>query len=108
MLVEDATAKGAKIVTGGRIPPGCDIGWFYEPTILTGATHEMAIMREECFGPVASICRVAVRISSRLFDATVVAPRTPRHSMRGTPRKKRGETCSLKWAVGSGQWAVFV
>ena len=58
-LVDDARARGAQVVTGGRIPPAHPRGWFYEPTILTGVTHAMAIMREECFGPVASICRVA-------------------------------------------------
>lgn len=58
-LVDDAVARGAKIVTGGRIPPDHPIGWFYEPTILTDVTPDMAIMREECFGPVAGICRVA-------------------------------------------------
>lgn len=57
-LVQNALAQGATAVTGGRIPPQFPHGWFYEPTILTGATHDMAIMREECFGPVASICRV--------------------------------------------------
>ncbi|MES2050091.1 MAG: aldehyde dehydrogenase family protein, partial [Pseudomonadota bacterium] len=58
-LVDDAVAQGAVVMTGGRIPPTQESGWFYEPTILTNVTHEMAIMREECFGPVASICRVA-------------------------------------------------
>ncbi|SHO64457.1 Acyl-CoA reductase [Pseudoxanthobacter soli DSM 19599] len=58
-LVDDAVAKGARVVTGGRIPPSQPTGWFYEPTILTGTTHDMAIMREECFGPVAAVCRVA-------------------------------------------------
>lgn len=58
-VVEDARAKGADIITGGRIPPHLSTGWFYEPTILTGCTPEMEIMREECFGPVAAVCRVA-------------------------------------------------
>jgi acyl-CoA reductase-like NAD-dependent aldehyde dehydrogenase len=57
-LVDDAIARGARAVTGGRIPPAHTTGWFYEPTILTGVTPDMAIMREECFGPVAAICRV--------------------------------------------------
>lgn len=57
-LVEDAKAKGATVVTGGRIPPAQATGWFYEPTILTGCTPEMALFHEECFGPVAAICRV--------------------------------------------------
>ncbi|MFP6847422.1 MAG: aldehyde dehydrogenase family protein [Pseudomonas sp.] len=58
-LVEDALAKGATLVCGGRIPPQQPTGWFYEPTILTGVNAEMAIFHEECFGPVAAICRVA-------------------------------------------------
>lgn len=57
-LVDDARAKGATVVTGGGIPADQPVGWFYEPTILTGCTHDMAIMREEVFGPVAAICRV--------------------------------------------------
>ena len=57
-LVDDAITHGAQAVTGGRVPPSRNVGWFYEPTILTGVTSEMAICREECFGPVAAICRV--------------------------------------------------
>jgi len=57
-LVDDAVARGAKVATGGRIPPQFPKGWFYEPTILTACSQDMAILREECFGPVAAICRV--------------------------------------------------
>ncbi|NMM43039.1 aldehyde dehydrogenase [Rhodospirillaceae bacterium KN72] len=58
-LVGDAVANGAKAVIGGRVPPDYNTGWFYEPTILTGVTPDMRIMREEVFGPVASICKVS-------------------------------------------------
>lgn len=57
-LVEEAVADGAKVHCGGRIPPAHNTGWFYEPTILTGVTPEMAIMQSEVFGPVAPICKV--------------------------------------------------
>ena len=57
-LVREAVEQGAEVVCGGRIPPEAPPGWFYEATILTGVTPDMAIMREECFGPVAAICRV--------------------------------------------------
>ena len=57
-LVEDAKAKGATVVCGGKVPDDRPVGWFYEPTILTGVTMDMAIMREECFGPVAPIMKV--------------------------------------------------
>jgi succinate-semialdehyde dehydrogenase/glutarate-semialdehyde dehydrogenase len=53
--VEDAVAKGAKIVAGGkRSALG---GSFFEPTVLSGTTPDMKIFREETFGPVAPIFR---------------------------------------------------
>src|SRR3569832_737404 len=51
--IADATAKGAKVVLGGHAKDGL----FYEPTVLTGATAEMALAREETFGPVAPLIR---------------------------------------------------
>jgi acyl-CoA reductase-like NAD-dependent aldehyde dehydrogenase len=57
-LVADAVAKGAEVVTGGRIPPDQSRGWFYEPTILTGCNEDMKLLQSECFGPVATIVRV--------------------------------------------------
>jgi succinate-semialdehyde dehydrogenase/glutarate-semialdehyde dehydrogenase len=56
--VEDARAKGATVLTGGRRRP--DLGeLFYEPTVLTGVTPEMDCYAEETFGPVVSIYPVA-------------------------------------------------
>jgi betaine-aldehyde dehydrogenase len=52
-----AIAGGARALTGGRRPEGFDRGYFYEPTALVGVTPEMALMREETFGPVAPIVR---------------------------------------------------
>ena len=55
--VTDAVAKGATVLAGGKPRP--DLGpHFFEPTILTGVTPDMAIVREECFGPVAAIIPV--------------------------------------------------
>jgi succinate-semialdehyde dehydrogenase / glutarate-semialdehyde dehydrogenase len=56
--VEDAVAKGATVLAGGRPRP--DLGpYCYEPTILTGVTEDMEVCREETFGPVLSIYQVA-------------------------------------------------
>jgi acyl-CoA reductase-like NAD-dependent aldehyde dehydrogenase len=56
-LVQDALIKGARAVVGGkRGGPG---GNFFEPTILVDVDHTMAIMREETFGPVITIMKVA-------------------------------------------------
>jgi len=57
-LVADAVAKGATVVCGGCIPAEHPVGWFYAPTILTECTPDMALMQEECFGPVVAITRV--------------------------------------------------
>jgi succinate-semialdehyde dehydrogenase/glutarate-semialdehyde dehydrogenase len=55
--VHDALAHGARVVTGGRVPPGADYesGWFYEPTLIADASSEMLVMQEETFGPVAAV-----------------------------------------------------
>jgi succinate-semialdehyde dehydrogenase/glutarate-semialdehyde dehydrogenase len=53
--IRDAKSKGAKVLVGGnRHALG---GRFFEPTILTDATPEMVVAREETFGPVAPIFR---------------------------------------------------
>jgi succinate-semialdehyde dehydrogenase/glutarate-semialdehyde dehydrogenase len=52
-LVEDATAKGAKVLTGGKAPDGA--GFFYPATVLTQVPDGADMLREEIFGPVASI-----------------------------------------------------
>lgn len=52
--VQDAVAKGARVLTGGRPRP--DLGpLFFEPTILTDVTPEMRVYHEETFGPVVSL-----------------------------------------------------
>jgi len=55
--VQDAVARGAKVLVGGARAEGP--GWFYPPTVLTGVDHTMRIMREETFGPVLPIMAVA-------------------------------------------------
>ncbi|UIN37688.1 NAD-dependent succinate-semialdehyde dehydrogenase [Methylobacterium oryzae] len=52
--VEDALSRGATALTGG-IPTGDD--QFVQPTVLTGASVDMVLAREETFGPVAPLFR---------------------------------------------------
>ena len=55
-LVEDAVESGASLHCGGPVPAPAGLsGAFYGPTVLTGVTHQMRIMREEIFGPVLPI-----------------------------------------------------
>jgi succinate-semialdehyde dehydrogenase/glutarate-semialdehyde dehydrogenase len=54
--VEDARAKGARVLTGGRHRP--DLGpYVYEPTVLEGTTPAMRCFADETFGPVVSVYR---------------------------------------------------
>ncbi|MFD4561712.1 NADP-dependent succinic semialdehyde dehydrogenase [Streptomyces sp. NPDC058469] len=69
-LVDDAVESGATVLCGGERPDGD--GWYYPPTVLTDITREMRIHREEAFGPVATLYRVA-----DLDEAVLVANDTP-------------------------------
>jgi betaine-aldehyde dehydrogenase len=56
-FVEKAQKEGAKLLCGGKIPvdPALKNGFFFEPTVLSGAGPETGIFNEEVFGPVALI-----------------------------------------------------
>ena len=49
--IADAKSKGAEVILGGNRMDGC----FFEPTIVTGATRDMAFATEETFGPLAPL-----------------------------------------------------
>ncbi len=53
----DALGKGARVAAGGKRRTEL-VGNFFEPTLLLGATQEMAVMREETFGPLVAVMRV--------------------------------------------------
>jgi len=52
-LVDDARAKGADVLSGGRAD-----GLFYTPTVVAGVTPEMRLYAEESFGPVVTVVSV--------------------------------------------------
>ncbi|MDE0884431.1 MAG: aldehyde dehydrogenase family protein [Myxococcota bacterium] len=54
----DARSRGARILAGGRRNPDLE-GLFYEPTVVVDVDHTMQLMREETFGPILPIMRVA-------------------------------------------------
>jgi succinate-semialdehyde dehydrogenase/glutarate-semialdehyde dehydrogenase len=55
--VSEARAQGARVLAGGKRNPRL-AGLYFEPTVMTEVTHDMALMREETFGPVLPIVRV--------------------------------------------------
>nr|WP_242128147.1 aldehyde dehydrogenase family protein [Sphingobium sp. Sx8-8] len=58
-FVQKGIAEGARLVSGGKHPDGSAFasGWFFEPTLFADVTMDMAIAREEIFGPVLSVLR---------------------------------------------------
>lgn len=66
-MVRQAVSEGARVELGGARAPGD--GQFFAPTVLSGCTQDMEIMRREVFGPVIPIMRVeteeeAVRLAN--------------------------------------------
>jgi aldehyde dehydrogenase (NAD+) len=53
--IERAARDGAQVVAGGEVPEGVERGYFVAPTLLSGVTSDMAVAREEIFGPVQSV-----------------------------------------------------
>lgn len=97
--VADAIGKGARVLTGGR--RATQVGnLFYEPTVLVDVTHDMAIMREETFGPILPIARVrgeeeAIRLAN---DTTYglsanVWTRSDRKAVSLSKRLRCGSVC---------------
>jgi succinate-semialdehyde dehydrogenase/glutarate-semialdehyde dehydrogenase len=53
--VADAVTQGARVIAGGKQHEKG--GLFFEPTIVADVNHEMLVMREETFGPLAAVMR---------------------------------------------------
>jgi acyl-CoA reductase-like NAD-dependent aldehyde dehydrogenase len=57
--VADAVERGARVVVGGSRAEGFSTDLYWQPTVLAGVTEEMEIAREETFGPVVPVMRIA-------------------------------------------------
>jgi acyl-CoA reductase-like NAD-dependent aldehyde dehydrogenase len=78
--VKDAKRRGARVLTGGKRIAGK--GHWFEPTVLVGVDHSMAVMREESFGPVIGLMPVrddaeAVRLMNDTEYGLTAAVYTP-------------------------------
>jgi succinate-semialdehyde dehydrogenase/glutarate-semialdehyde dehydrogenase len=97
MQVEDAIAKGARLLAGGRALPELGPN-FFAPTILADVDHTMTIMREETFGPVLPV---------RSFKTEDEAARLANDSEFGlaasvfTGDRKRGEALARRIEAGT-------
>jgi len=65
--IDDAVAQGARVLAGGRVET-LGGGRYLRPTVVTGVTPDMALMREETFGPV-----IPVTIFDTVDESVVLA-----------------------------------
>lgn len=101
--IEDALAKGARLICGGKRPPGTEYqkGYFFEPTIVADTTHDMLIMTEETFGPA-----VGVMPYSSLDEAIELANATPYGLAAYACTNELHEMHKLSQALEAGSVAV--
>jgi acyl-CoA reductase-like NAD-dependent aldehyde dehydrogenase len=97
--VADAVANGAQVLVGGKRVN--QKGNYFEPTVLVNVSNEMAVMREESFGPIIGIMRVE-------NDAEAVARMndTDYGLTAGvySASQQRAETILAQIDAGSGYW----
>ncbi|GAA6735039.1 aldehyde dehydrogenase family protein [Thermus oshimai] len=56
--LEDALARGGKLLYGGRAPEGRERGHFFLPTVVADPDHDSRVVREETFGPLLPVWKV--------------------------------------------------
>jgi acyl-CoA reductase-like NAD-dependent aldehyde dehydrogenase len=94
--VREATAAGARLLSGGEPAPGP--GFFYPPTVLAGVEDGMAVMREETFGPVAPIRTVAC------FEEALAAANGTRYGLAAavlTPSQEHAQRACRELDAGT-------
>ena len=103
--IEQGVKDGAKLLLDGRqvTVPGCEEGYFVGPTVLDGVTPEMAIARDEIFGPVIGILRVG-----SLDEAIEVIDANPYGNASSIFTASGGAAREFKYRVKCGNIGVNV
>ena len=97
--VADAKTKGAKLLLGGRAIKRK--GNWFEPTVLSGVDHRMALMRDESFGPIIGIQKVKDDAEAvRLMNDTEYGLTAGVY----TPDEKRARRILARVHAGSAYW----
>jgi acyl-CoA reductase-like NAD-dependent aldehyde dehydrogenase len=97
--VADARARGARVLTGGaRLARA---GFFFAPTVLIDVDRDMKVMREETFGPLIGLARVASD------DEAVAAMNDTEYGLTAavyTPTQARAERVLARIDAGTAYW----
>jgi len=97
--VGEAINKGAQLLTGGK--KAGSKGYFFEPTVLVNVNHNMAIMKDESFGPVIGIMKVKDDAEAvRLMQDTEYGLTASVY----TSEKERAENILAQVNAGTGYW----
>jgi acyl-CoA reductase-like NAD-dependent aldehyde dehydrogenase len=107
--VGDAVRKGARVLTGGRRLTAGGTGSYFEPTVLTGVDHSMAVMTEETFGPVIGVMEVenadeAIRLANdcRYGLSASLWTRDVARALELAPRLETGSVCVNECVLVAG------
>jgi aldehyde dehydrogenase (NAD+) len=111
--IASGQAQGASVVCGGTRPPHLSAGYYVSPAVLDDVTSDMAIARDEIFGPVLCILRYhteaeAIRVANDLdsgVGARIYAD-DPEHALRVATRL-RTRICAINDAPLAGAGAPF-
>lgn len=104
-IVAGALASGARIATGGA-RAGFNAGHFFQPTVLTDCTDDMAVMAEENFGPIAAISRFSSE-DEALSRANASDMGLSAYAFTSSPARARRTVAALKAGmVGINSFAM--
>ena len=93
---DEALRKGAKALMGGKHAQDKPGSPYLTPQVLVDVNHQMSVMREESFGPVVGIMKVADDVSDAYFEFA----KNPHNLSRLILTKRQGPD-------GAGEYASF-
>jgi acyl-CoA reductase-like NAD-dependent aldehyde dehydrogenase len=96
-----ARDEGARVVVGGGAPAARPEGFYVEPTLLTDVTNDMAVAREEIFGPVQSVIAF-----DDVEEAVTIANDTPYGLSAGVFTSDAGAAHRIAARLDAGQVQV--
>lgn len=105
-IVGAAVKAGARLSCGGARAAGFNAGHFFEPTVLTECTDDMAVMTEENFGPIAAITRFSTD-DEVLARANACDMGLSAYAFTQSPKRARRTVADLKAGmVGINSFAM--